>query len=170
LVIRASSGSSIAAVQPPIGWESRDRHRELVRIRRGYADWLGDHCWDHYADLTSEHPLSDLGLLRVFKGQWIRWLEKSAQNAVRWAVFSQRGEFNGRQHLHALLYGTAGLSVDQIDRAWRIGLARVRIFDPAKGAAAYITREIPENGEWDISARMPPGRSTRAPDHKLRNS
>lgn len=153
---RVMARVSIAGAQPPIGWEDRDRQRESSQIRRGYADWLSEHEWDHYADLTSENPLCEASLLHIFKCQWIRWLEKSTQNAVLWAVFAQRGPFNGRHHLHCLLYGTAGLTVDQIDRDWRAGLAKVRIFDPNKGAAAYITREVSENGEWDISARMPP--------------
>ncbi len=140
----------------PIGWESRNQYRERVRVHRASADWLDQYDWHHYVDLTSRNPLSELQLLRTFEYQSIRWLEKSAQKPVRWAVFAERGKIGGRCHLHALLYGTLSLAVDEIDHAWRLGLAEVRVYDAKKGATGYITRDVLDDAEWDVSRRMPP--------------
>lgn len=156
----------------PIGWASRMHHQEQHRIHRAYAHWLGARHWDHYVDLTSAMPLTEDQLLHVFEYQWIRWLEKSAQVPVLWAVFAQKGRAFERDHLHCLLHGTASLTGKQIGRAWQPGrIVKVRRYDPTKGAAGYITRDVLNDAEWNISRRLPPERAVALEtDGKLRNS
>jgi hypothetical protein len=142
--------------EQPIGWESRNHHREKSRVRRAYADWLNGFDWHHYVDLTSKTSLSEAQLLHTFEYRWIRWLERSARRSVRWSVFAQEGKIGKRDHLHCLLYGTSSLTAKQLCQAWQLGITRVRVYDRRRGAAGYITRDVLDGAEWNISRRLPP--------------
>ena len=65
----------------------------------------------------------------------------------------------GRLHMHALLRGTAQLSVQEIRAAWKEGRAVVRKYDPTKGAAFYFAKCIGRDVvDYDVSgARLGDG-------------
>src|SRR5436309_3441817 len=59
-------------------------------------------------------------------------------------------------HLHALLAGTKNLGVRDLTEAWRSGFAQVRVYDPTRGAANYVTKTMGGTLPPDYSFDLPP--------------
>jgi hypothetical protein len=128
-------------------------------LRRAWAAHLGAYEWHHFATLTSRTPRSRTGLVREWAPVFVRRLERRAQRRIDWYVAAERGA-SGEWHLHALLYGTGALSTADVERAWKIGHTRVRVYDPNRGAAGYVAKAVLDSDAWyDVSRRPPPLRA-----------
>jgi hypothetical protein len=104
------------------------------------ASMLSRCPWWHYATLTDDYGHSPASLLRqglVF----VRRLETKARRRVDYFLIVE-GARRGFPHLHALLFGTDSLTVRQVEQQWRLGFTSVRRFDPTRGAAGYVVKEL----------------------------
>jgi hypothetical protein len=116
------------------------RRVQLCRYRDEMAEWLSRCVWRHYATLTDSYGNSPAGLLR--QGQrFVRRLTSKAGCRVDYFLITE-GASSGFPHLHALLLGTDSLTVREIQREWRLGLTCVRRYDPTRGAASYVAKEL----------------------------
>ena len=80
------------------------------------------------------------------------------QKRVPWFwVAEEHG--SGQLHLHALVWGTAGLDIDYLRRSWEHGITKVERYDPLRGAAGYFSKTMGlERDAYDCSLRRPPAR------------
>lgn len=73
--------------------------------------------------------------------------------------YAIESHLSGYPHLHALLAGTASLTVRQLEQRWESGHSRIVVYDPMRGAAFYVSKSLLDVcGEYDVSKRMPPRR------------
>ena len=104
------------------------------------AAWLSRCVWRHYATLTDSYISSPASLLR--HGQkFLRRLESKARGRVDYFLIVE-GARQDFPHIHVLMRGTDSLTVREIERQWHLGLTCVRRFDPARGAASYVAKEL----------------------------
>ncbi len=83
-------------------------------------------------------------------------LEDCGGEAVWWFRGDELGERLGRLHLHALLGGTGGLLDASLGREWRAGFSLVKPYDPALGAAHYLTKYATKGlADYDVSGGWP---------------
>jgi hypothetical protein len=110
------------------------------KLRREWGDFLKGFGWAHFITFTPREPSSPDRLLNGFRG-YIRSLERIAQCRVGWFVAFEEGD-SLWGHLHALTAGTEHLTVACLDRQWRHGFTRIRQYDPRRGGAYYVVKEI----------------------------
>ena len=139
------------------------RRAELRRYRDAMGTWLSSYVWRHYATLTDDWGNSPASLLR--EGQrFIRRLDSKARRRVDYFIIVE-GANRGFPHLHALVLGTDSLTAREIQRQWRLGWSCVRRFDPARGAADYVAKELAyvdfDPDLYDFRFTQVPGARTR---------
>lgn len=129
--------------------------REALAVQRGWTALLAPLDWHHAVDLTFEFERSEPTMVRHFDN-YRRRLENIAGQRVTWFRISEKGPNGGRMHIHALLSGTRGVSTRAIQRRWMLGFTRVREYDPALGAAYYLTEEVNRPDiDYDMSRILP---------------
>lgn len=127
---------------------------DAARLREEWTRHLAQYEWDHYCTLTSEPTVADR-LRREFVNGFVRRLARATQGPVPWFYTLERGAA-GTAHMHALIAGTHRLTLEQVQRAWRLGFAQVRRYDPARGAAYYLTKRLDTAAaDYDVSSRLP---------------
>jgi len=135
------------------------RQVELRRFRDEVGGWLSRCVWRHYATLTDDYGNSPASLLRQGR-KFIRRLESMARRRVDYFLIVE-GARCGFPHLHALLLGTDFLTVKEMERAWRLGFTSIRRYDPTRGAADYVAKELAhvdfDPDLWDIRLPREPG-------------
>ncbi len=138
-----------------------------------WSEYLTRYHWDHWVTLTfAPHPPRDLWSLvpvgparlgpdrpgpppdyahRQFQS-WVGRVEGCGGESVWWFRGDELGERLGRLHLHALVGGTGGLLEASLRREWRAGFSFVKRYDPALGAAHYITKYATKGlADYDVS-------------------
>ncbi len=159
---RAVPQSTVALIDR----EGFDRESARLKMRRSWGEWLGRFSWHHFGTLTFSNEVSIENALRQFR-RWIRRLELRTQNAVPWFMVVERGSA-GLVHVHALTWGTASIGAAAVDGAWRGGRSEVSTYDPRKGAAYYVSKQIGDDVvEYDVSRTMPPTISVPPPGVEL---
>jgi hypothetical protein len=124
-------------------------------LRRAWGDDLAGYEWHHFVSLTTRAPVPVPRLLREFEQRWVRKLARAAQRPLAWFLAIE-GTAAGWPHLHALIYGTRGLAVRQLERAWPLGNTRVYVYDPARGAAWYVVKHLARDPDGvEMSTRWP---------------
>lgn len=137
-----------------------------MRVRRAWADHLGQYEWTHFVTVTTRLPHTPRQLKRAFEHGYVRRLTRITQGPVPWFCVVENGA-HGSAHLHALLAQTERLHVDQLRAAWKLGHTHAEPYEDRRGAAYYLTKEMAagtERGvlteaEYDVSARQPARRS-----------
>jgi hypothetical protein len=123
----------------------------MQAVRLAYPKWLDGFAWDHFCTLTFTDGCSDAFARQAFN-RFARRVEHSAGSPISWFWVLERGACRAMPHLHALLGGTARLTVRSIDGQWRVGLRRVRRYDPRRSAAWYVTKRILDDmTDYDVS-------------------
>ena len=126
---------------------------------RDWARHLSQWAWSHTADLTTAEPCSKHKLLRRFHNEFIRGLAQTAQASVPFFCVIEHS-VQGFPHLHVLLGETEGLTISQVQRRWRAGYSRVRIFNPRNRALFYAVKQCDElNWDYELSTKTPRRRS-----------
>jgi hypothetical protein len=115
---------------------------ELMELRGTWGGWLSRFPWHHFATLTYRVGLVVPGCPQRLFNKWTRHLERRCQKPVQSVVVIEQGSFGGLIHQHALLHGTADLNTEALEKSWLNGYAHVRRYDPAKGAAYYLTKSV----------------------------
>lgn len=125
---------------------------EEIRSRDAYALFLRSIDWNHFATFTAATRFDDR-LERALL-QTIRRLERVAQGPVHVFWVREVGSL-GTPHIHALLKGTERVPLARIVGAWQLGRADVRAYDPAGGAAYYLTKSLLDaDARWDLSTKL----------------
>jgi hypothetical protein len=134
------------------------RQVELRRYRDSMAVWLSGCTWRHYAVLTDAFGHSAACLLRQGR-RFVRRLESKARCRVDFFLIVEGAHRD--PHLHVLLRGTDSLTVSEIEREWRLGWTCVRRFNPERGAASYVAKELAhaefDTDLYDIRVPREPG-------------
>ena len=131
------------------------------RLPHAWGAYIRQFAWDHVATLTFRFGRPG-GAIRELHDRWLRRLARNAQHSIPAFYGLERGT-GGRLHLHVLTAGTAALTLAELRQAWKAGVSEVKRYDPARGAAWYVTKGVLARCEWfDVTRRMPrrlPGNS-----------
>ncbi len=152
-----------------------DHRPSATSLAAACGEWLTAYDWDHWVTLTfTPHQPRDLwssvpvgparpgverpGPLPNYAHRqfcyWVRRLGALGGAPVWWFRGDELGERLGRLHLHALLGGTGRLATQSLDREWRAGFSLVKPYDPALGAAHYLTKYATKGlADYDVSGR-----------------
>ncbi len=161
-----------------------DNRPSATSLAAAWGEYLAPYDWNHWLTLTFASPRPpDLGgpvrlgparpgperpgpspdyAHREF-GRFVRRLEDRGGGPVWWFRGDELGERLGRLHLHALLGGTGGLLESSVGREWQAGFSVVKRYDPALGAAHYLTKyaakrlaDYDVSGRWGRNGLLPP--------------
>jgi hypothetical protein len=141
------------------------RQRQLLETRHGWGVWIGrDFVWHLFVTLTFAYPKSEAAALLHF-GRWLRRVEQRAKKGVGWFVVLERGAA-GLLHLHVLLVHTDHMHPGAVAKAWRCGRVDVTQYDPTRGAAYYLAKDVAADVLSLSHAIAPPHKLVRvAQDH-----
>jgi len=131
--------------------------RRKETLRAAWGGYLQEFAWDHYLTLTFRESANSARARREL-GRCLRNLARVAQRPVPY-FYALEASGGSREHVHAhvLLAGTGHLSVDRLARSWKHGNTRVLCYDHTRGAAFYVSKEVPIAGDdYAVSDRMPP--------------
>jgi len=138
-----------------------DNRPSARSLAAAWGEYLAPYAWDHWLTLTfapyrrrnlrggvrlgparlgAERPGPPPDYAHREFGRFVQRLEDCGGEPVWWFRGDELGERLGRLHLHALLGGTGGLLEVSLGREWRAGFSLVKRYDPALGAAHYITK------------------------------
>ena len=121
--------------------DEADPLRLTLQARRSLGVWLArGFVWHHFTTLTFAFPRSEERALTDFR-RWLRRLEQRAKHGVGWFAALERGAA-GRLHLHVLTAHTDHLESKALEKAWPCGRVDAARYDPARGAAYYLTKDI----------------------------
>jgi len=150
-----------------------DNRPSARSLAAAWGEYLAPYAWDHWLTLTFAPPRPPhlggavrLGPARPGAerpgpppdyahrefGRFVRRLEDCGSEPVWWFRGDELGERLGRLHLHALLGGTGALLESSLGRQWRAGWSLVKRYDPALGAAHYVTKYATKGlADYDVS-------------------
>ncbi len=150
-----------------------DKRPSARSLAAAWGEYLQPYPWDHWVTLTFAPPRPPhlgggvrLGPARPGAdrpgpppdyahrefARWVHRLEDCSEEPVWWFRGDELGERLGRLHLHALLGGTGGLLDETLGRQWRAGFSVVKPYDPALGAAHYLTKYATKGlADYDVS-------------------
>jgi hypothetical protein len=99
---------------------------------------------------------------RAFRNEFVRYAEKVSGARVPFAYAVERGVGGDNPHIHALLCIHGAMRIERLSGAWRHGRVTIEAYDPARGAASYLSKTFGHLGaEWDISSTLPPTQLAR---------
>lgn len=123
-----------------------------------FGNYLASYEWDHFFTLTTEQPMSPDALGKALRQRFVRCLTRKAGRPLAW-FFAAEGRASGHHHLHGLIYGTSLLTIRAIELSWPLGYTRILKYDPSRGAARYVVKDLKaRHDDWDVSRRLPPKR------------
>jgi hypothetical protein len=129
--------------------------QEAERLRDAWSAWLRSARWAHFLTFTAERAAPPYALRAEFIA-WERRMNCVAQRALSWFYVVELGPVGGRAHMHVLVAGTAAVPCDRLGTAWQLGDTHVRVYDPARDAARYVTKDLANAPLFDVSRRWPP--------------
>ena len=125
---------------------------------RDWGAYLSQFEWDHVLHLTSETPTTPRRLVRLFLDRFVRRAAFRARRPVPY-FYAVESNVSGHPHLHALVAGSAHLTVRQLAQRWEAGFSRILVYDATKGAAFYVSKSLLDGcDDYDVSRRIPPRR------------
>lgn len=108
--------------------------------------------WHHFVTLTVDTGATSHWLLGEYHDRFIRRLAFHARRRINHFVAIERDDLTGRfAHLHALLHGTAGMTVQEIRHYWPCGYTNVAPYDRRQHAAHYVVKDLlldPDSYHW----------------------
>lgn len=121
-----------------------------------WGEYLGLYDWHHYVTLTTGfQSISKKAMGDCFRKKFIRRLTHIAQNTISFFCVV---ELTTKQvpHIHALISGTRGLSVDVIKQKWD-AICSVSRYQSFRGADHYVVKTLGTgNDDYDVSRSWPP--------------
>lgn len=90
------------------------------------------------------------------------WLRRCARNAQEKLACFYSIERSAKDvlHIHALIAGTGRLTISQLQGDWTTGHGRITRYNPYRGAAWYVAKDVwDDSAWWDISRFLPPLRT-----------
>jgi len=127
------------------------------RVRAEWDYFLRSVRWSHVATLTTRELVSVDHLRREFVHGFVRRVARLAQCPLAWFYVIEPHADGQRHHVHALLAHTESLKIAQLERAWKLGITRIEVYDPRRGAAGYVSKHLTGNAvHYDVSRRPLP--------------
>lgn len=123
-------------------------------LNTDWGEFLSSFVWTYFVTLTTRSASSADSLLRSFR-RYERSLQRIAQQRVGYFVAIERTTV-GHVHAHALFDGPSGLE-DHLAKRWLAGRTQVLKYDPARGAAYYVTKYMSDDCQlldYDLSPRL----------------
>jgi len=126
-------------------------------VAQAYADWFreydftADAPWAHFVTLTFRHRIHPEQAAKQFD-RFLGGCTRGGVHRVRWARATER-QGRGVIHFHLLLSAVPGAAPFDLVRLWKRlggGYADVSPYDPARGAAWYLTKALARGGEIDV--------------------
>lgn len=150
------SHPDLSFVSRRIGIEGLPQTKRNEGIAEALARFLSQFEWTHFVTLTTRFKQAENRVLRVFHQRFVRPLARIAQCRIPHFLVVEATPANGVPHIHALLGGTASLTTQRIESVWPEGFCDIKKYDPAKGAAYYVTKSLESNPDsWDLSRHRP---------------
>jgi hypothetical protein len=124
--------------------------------QKAFGHWLHAYEWNHFVTATCETERSVAIITRHFVNGFVRRAAFEAHGFVAWFAVIEKGK-GGRLHVHALVGGTGLVSGAQLGRCWKLGNCHAVEYDPALGAAYYVTKDVQDRALWwDVSRKWLP--------------
>ena len=121
---------------------------------RQWGAFLSEFNWSHFVTLTTRHAVGRDCLVREFKDVFIRRLAFESLASVPW-FYAVECTAAGHPHLHALVSAAPTLTSADVERCWGLGYARAGRYNPARGAAYYLTKHLEMDPDgYDLSRRL----------------
>jgi hypothetical protein len=128
--------------------------KELIR---GWQQLIQYRKWHHFFTGTFKNPTSIQGSIAAFKEQFVRRLCWRAGQGISYFCVPEVFADGQSYHIHAILYGTADLRIEQISQAWKCGFSRTTVYDPTREAVRYLVKdESTFQDSWTMSKHLPP--------------
>jgi hypothetical protein len=114
--------------------------------------------WHHFVTLTVDRGAAPDRLVKLYHSYFIRRLAFAARQRINhfYAVELDRrtGKF---AHVHALLHGTAGLTVRDMRRLWPFGFTDLSRYDQRQRGAHYVVKGLLIDPDtYNFSKHLPP--------------
>lgn len=119
------------------------RYTDVKPLRQGWVDLLNRYEWTWFATLTWRSlPKSYTALNQTKK--WLRAIEKGEKIDIGYFLCLEYTKLQNRPHTHLLMGNLEGIQRSKWWSTWytRYGAARILPFDPARGAAYYLTKYV----------------------------
>jgi hypothetical protein len=133
-------------------WSRPEREQAMRHDQReAYVAWVRQLPWDWFATWT----LPAGATLSHFDRAHRRWSGRMQTEVGRQLRQFLAVEYqqNGTPHGHALVYGCAGFDQFRAMRFWEEisgGFARIYVYDPARGAAAYCAKYVTKRTDTEL--------------------
>ena len=129
-----------------------ERTTNMKTTGADYGDYLSKIPWNFYTTLTFRLPVGWETAVRRFN-IWIRRLQQRAQGELGWFRSVERGRHD-LVHLHSLIEEPESLLISDLQGAWKWGRTDIQIYDPTRGGAYYVAKDIASGkADWDIHRR-----------------
>jgi excisionase family DNA binding protein len=115
------------------------------------ATWVRRSPWTGFCTLTFRKVLSAETCSRIFL-DWIAGVEQREGKSIQWARMIERGKTTGRLHIHALIAGPRGISLQTAEQLWQrlAGTATIRAYDPERRGPEYMLKSMEDNADADF--------------------
>jgi excisionase family DNA binding protein len=126
------------------------------------ADWLRIVAWCWFCTLTFRAAISSKTSHRIF-AEWIADLEGRETGEIHWVRMVERGDENGRLHIHALIAGPQLTSTQTAADLWRrlAGTAKIAPYDSNQRGVEYLLKTVEDNPDYDFDFSLPDQTQTK---------
>jgi len=136
-------------------YKSTQKYTNVNPLREGWIHLLDRYRWTWFTTLTfRDLPKTYTAINRTKK--WLRAIEKDEKIDIGYYLCLEWTKTQNRPHTHLLMGNLEGIRRDKWWCEWytRYGAARILPFNPARGAASYLTKyvikDIYQRGTFEI--------------------
>ena len=118
-------------------------NRQVNPLRQGWVDLLDRYRFTWFTTLTfRDLPKSYTAINRTKK--WLKAIEKDEKIDIGYFLCLEWTKLQNRPHTHLLMGNLEGIRRDKWWSIWytQYGAARILPFDPARGAASYLSKYV----------------------------
>jgi excisionase family DNA binding protein len=129
------------------------------------ATWLRIIAWCWFCTLTFRAATSRKTSHRIF-AEFIGDLEARETGEIHWVRMVERGDENGRLHIHALIAGVQRTSTQKAADLWsrRAGTAKISQYDSNQRGVEYLLKTVEDNADYDLDFSLPQTQTKDGPD------
>lgn len=117
-------------------------HARLLALRVSVDASIREETWDLFCTLTFREEVTEAAAVVEFERRFVPRLQQRSQGRLAYIAVAARNHADGRVHIHALVRFVHPHPPSKTADAWRAGQAKVKIYDPCRGASRYIARHV----------------------------